>query len=158
MTKVDFYVVEAASNAEMFGFVCRLTEKIYRLGHQIHLHTTDSNTTQRIDKLLWYYDDLAFLPHRVIQNPPSGTVDHEASESAITIAELFDPHHCEDVLINLGNQVPLWFSRFNRVAEFVGGDENQRESARQRYRFYRDRGYNLDMHQIKSRATADADS
>ncbi|MBL4621350.1 MAG: DNA polymerase III subunit chi [Immundisolibacteraceae bacterium] len=158
MTKVDFYVIEEPSNSEMLHFVCRLIEKIYRLGHQIHLHTTDANTTQNIDKLLWEYDDLAFLPHRVMSTPQSNDASDKAAESAITIAENFDPQHCEDVLINLGNQVPVWFSRFNRVTEFVGGDESQREAARQRYRFYRDRGYNLDMHQIKSRTTADATS
>ena len=158
MTKVDFYVVEENSFAEMMHFVCRLTDKIYRLGHKIHIHTSDDSTTQNINKLLWDYDESAFLPHQIVGPPIDSTAPRTPVESPITIAESLDPHHCEDVLINLGNQVPLWFSRFKRVAEFVGGDEAQREAARQRYRFYRDRGYNLDMHPIKARPTADANS
>ena len=53
-----------------------------------------------------------------------------------------------DVLVNLADQVPLFFSRFTRVAEIVDGDENRKQQARERFRFYRDRGYPLNSHDI----------
>jgi DNA polymerase-3 subunit chi len=46
--------------------------------------------------------------------------------------------------------VPPFFSRFHRVAELVDGDEEQRRQSRERYRFYRDRGYALENHPIKA--------
>jgi DNA polymerase III subunit chi len=44
--------------------------------------------------------------------------------------------------------VPPWFGRFNRVAEPVGADEAARAAARERYRYYQDRGYTLNTHKL----------
>ena len=59
-----------------------------------------------------------------------------------------DPGSENDVLINLASEVPMFFSRFDRVSEIVDADPQVRELGRQRYRFYRDRGYPLESHQI----------
>ncbi|MEJ2644677.1 MAG: DNA polymerase III subunit chi, partial [Gammaproteobacteria bacterium] len=53
-----------------------------------------------------------------------------------------------DVLINLAAEVPLFFSRFERVAELIGNNEENKQQGRQRYRFYKDRGYTLDTHNL----------
>ena len=54
---------------------------------------------------------------------------------------------CE-VLINLADEVPDFFSRYARVAEIVDADAIRREKGRERFRFYRDRGYQLQTHQL----------
>jgi len=51
------------------------------------------------------------------------------------------PHH--DVLINLQKDYPPFFSRFTRLIEIVGQDEEDKAHARLRYKFYRDRGYEM---------------
>ena len=51
-----------------------------------------------------------------------------------------------DVLINLSSEVPLFFSRFERVTEIIGLLD--KASGRERFRFYRDRGYPLKSHTI----------
>ncbi len=58
-------------------------------------------------------------------------------EEAGHVAEGIAWHH---TLINIGQQVPPGFSRFEEVWEWVGDDI---ESGRERYRYYRDRGYPL---------------
>ena len=50
-------------------------------------------------------------------------------------------------MINLAAEVPEFFSRYQRVAEVVDGHAERRERSRDRYRFYRDRGYKLNTHQ-----------
>ena len=55
-----------------------------------------------------------------------------------------------DVLINLKRDVPGFFSRFERVIEIVAGPEVQRNLARERFKFYRDRGYPLETHELSS--------
>jgi len=52
------------------------------------------------------------------------------------------------LLINLGLDVPGFFSRFERVAEVVDGDETQKAKGRERFRFYKDRGYPLETHKL----------
>jgi DNA polymerase-3 subunit chi len=51
-------------------------------------------------------------------------------------------------MINLAAEVPEFFSRYRRVAEVVDGDATRRAQSRDRYRFYRDRGYTLNTHQV----------
>jgi len=51
-------------------------------------------------------------------------------------------------MINLGLEVPPFFSRFERVLEMVDGDAVQRAKSRERYKFYRDRGYELSSHNL----------
>ncbi|RDJ93817.1 DNA polymerase III subunit chi, partial [Lacticaseibacillus rhamnosus] len=41
-----------------------------------------------------------------------------------------------------------FFSRFQRLVEIVGTDASDRQAARERYRFYRDRGYEIRTHQL----------
>jgi DNA polymerase-3 subunit chi len=53
-----------------------------------------------------------------------------------------------DLMINLADHVPEYFSRYERVAELVDGHPQRRDLGRDRYRFYRDRGYKLNTHQM----------
>ena len=55
------------------------------------------------------------------------------------------------MLINLGLAPPPFFSRFERLAEIVGVDPADAEAGRERYRFYRERGYELRTHSLGER-------
>lgn len=153
MTKVDFYLLENETRNGLLRFACQLTEKIVSLGHRVHLHTANNQTAEHLDQLLWSFSELAFLPHQRVDADHPLDTDHPTPVTIGTVGDHSDPLHCEDVLVNLDAEVPLWFSRFSRVTEFVSGDDAERQSARERYRFYRDRGYNLDMHPINPRQT-----
>jgi DNA polymerase-3 subunit chi len=52
------------------------------------------------------------------------------------------------VLVNLHRDPPPFFSRFERLAEIVGTDEDSVAAGRARYRFYRERGYELRNHDL----------
>ncbi len=72
----------------------------------------------------------------------------DRGEQPILLGHNREPQDSHDVLINLSSEVPPFFSRFNRVADLVGGNDTQRAEARERYRFYKDRGYTLNTHEI----------
>jgi DNA polymerase-3 subunit chi len=44
--------------------------------------------------------------------------------------------------------VPEFFSRYERVAEVVDANAARRAQSRERYRLYRDRGSQLNTHQV----------
>ncbi len=44
--------------------------------------------------------------------------------------------------------MPAFFSRFERVMETSGADPGSREAARDRYRYYQERGYTLNTHKL----------
>jgi len=58
----------------------------------------------------------------------------------------------DDILINLRVQHPPFFSRFRRLIELVGQDESDKVEARTRYRFYRDRGYEIKSFDVNGAA------
>ena len=122
--------------------MCRLAEKIYHKGHSILLHTDDLRQAGMVDDLLWTWKQGSFIPHEIQQdqnNPDSPIIINHSPDLET------DMH---DVLINMGSEVPLFFSQFDRVTEIVDQQEQTRQSARQRYRFYQDRGYPLESHEI----------
>ncbi len=141
MTRVDFYLLETAENSREH-MACRLVEKAWRLGHRIYLLAPDAPASQALDELLWTFSQGSFVPHAVC----AGAAD--ADEHPVLIGHQEPPPALNDVLISLAPEVPAWFSRFARVAEVVGADETEKARARERFRFYRDRGYVLETHKL----------
>jgi DNA polymerase-3 subunit chi len=142
MTRVDFYLSKNGRPDSGMLTACKLAEKAWKLGHKIYIHLPDPQLARALDDLLWTFRDGSFVPH--------GTTEQgDASDDPVLIgwqAEAPDDRH--DVLINLANEVPAFFSRFQRVAEIVEGSEQAKTLARDRFRFYRDRGYELNTHEL----------
>jgi DNA polymerase-3 subunit chi len=141
MTRIDFYLLENNSPGGTDRVACRLAEKAYLLGHRIFIHTTSPAHTTALDQLLWTFKQNSFVPHAVhpvddTQAPPV-LLGHESGPDSHT-----------DVLINLSGSVPGFFSSFERVAELVGPEAAQRGLARERFRYYRERGYELSTHNL----------
>jgi DNA polymerase-3 subunit chi len=144
MTRIDFYILEDSDAAARWRFACRLTEKAYQQGHRIYLHVNSSDDAARLDDLLWTFRGGSFIPHTCGDN------HNNDPDARVHIGHDDEPVGHDDVLVNLGREVPPFFSRFQRVVELVDGDEEQRRQSRERYRFYRDRGYALENHTIKA--------
>jgi DNA polymerase-3 subunit chi len=141
MTQVDFYILNDSQPAALPLFTCRLTEKAYRQGHQVYIHTESDQQLRELDDLLWTFRDGSFLPHGRHE-------DGSSNDQPILLGHALEPEGPGDVLLNLAGEVPAFFSRFNRVAELVGGNDSQIAAARTRYRFYKDRGYTLNTHNL----------
>ncbi len=60
------------------------------------------------------------------------------------------PH--DDVLINLGDDLPAGFERYRLVIEIVGRSDPERQAARGRYRAYQGRGCSLRAHDLAQRS------
>jgi len=141
MTRIDFYILQDNQPDAQVRLTCRLTEKAFKQGHQVYINTESGQQLKKLDDMLWTFRDGSFLPH--------GRYEANAdSDHPVLLGHAVEPEGPSDVLVNLSNDVPAFFSRFNRVAELVGGDEAQRVSARERYRFYKDRGYTLNTHNL----------
>ena len=92
----------------------------------------------RLDDYLWSSPATGFTPHC----RPNHAL---ASVTPIIIDSHGEQLLHDDVLINLQSQHPPFFSRFRRLIEIVGLDEADRSAARLRYRFYKDRGYEIKL-------------
>ena len=94
--------------------------------------------SEALDQLMWRYPENHFVPHGV---------GSDAKNSAFTlIGDDEPPPSTDQVLINIADDVPSFFGRYERVVEVVVQPE--RELGRDRYRHYRDRGYPLHYHEL----------
>ena len=142
MTRIDFYIIEEGSAEATDTFICRLTEKAWSQNNAVYIHTLDEQHSTKFDELLWTFNDTSFIPHQFASS--------ENTEKMVLLgheADMEIPKH-HDVLINLHHEAPSFFSQFERVAEIITTDEKSKVKGRERYQFYRDRGYALETHKI----------
>ena len=137
MTSIDFY---HGANDKVQA-ACRLIGDLYAEGRKVLVYAPADATAVQVDRLLWVQPSIGFVPHCRSDSPL-------AAETAILIGASLDDTRHHDVLVNLDGDLPPAFSRFERLIEIVGTDDADRQPARARYKFYRDRGYPLTTHDL----------
>jgi len=141
MTQIDFYT----HAADKYHTACVLCAKAVERGLRVMVYTPDAATTEKMNRLLWSTPAVGFIPHC------------RASDGLAPVTSVIVDHNAEmlahdDILLNLHTEQPLFFSRFHRLIEIVGTEENDAAAARKRFRFYQDRGYEIKTHDIGNKA------
>jgi DNA polymerase-3 subunit chi len=137
MTQIDFYThVE-----DKLRTACRLAGKAFAHGLKVTVFCADREAAQRFDRALWMTPAIGFVPH-------CGPDDALAGETPVIVDNHGERLLNDEVLLNLRSEWPPFFSRFRRLIEIVGLDEQDRAEARERFRFYRDRGYEIRTHDL----------
>jgi DNA polymerase-3 subunit chi len=135
MTAIDFYTHVAAPLRD----AARIVAKAYRAHGSVRVLTPDAATTAALDRLLWFEPPLSFLPHCGMHSPL-------AAETPVWIDDALEHTGAAAVLVNLHAEPPPFFSRFERLAEIVGIADADVAAGRARFRFYRERGYEMRVH------------
>ncbi|WDD94981.1 DNA polymerase III subunit chi [Burkholderia sp. FERM BP-3421] len=131
MTRIDFH----SNVGDSLAYACRLLRKAYQAGQPVVV-LADAARLRALDERLWTFSPLDFVPHCSVDSP------HAAGTPIVLTVDLERaPHH--QILLNLGVDVPAQFARFERLLEVVGNAPDELAAGRERYRFYRDRGYAL---------------
>lgn len=137
MTSIDFYF----NAGDRLQVACRLAGKALAQGRQLLVYAPEGDTASRLDKLLWTWPATGFVPHCALHDPLA------ADTPVLIAADAETPKHC-DVLLSLSAACPPHFERFERLLEVVGTDEVERTAGRERYRYYRSRGYAIVNHDL----------
>jgi len=135
MTQIDFYT----NAADKYRIACVIATKALERGLRTMIYTPDAAASAQLDAMLWSTPALGFVPH-------CRAGDELAAVTPIVIDHRGDDVTHDDVLVNLCAERPPFFSRFQRLVEIVGNGEEDKAAARERYRYYRERGYPLDTH------------
>ena len=139
MTRIDFY--HYAEDKQRFA--CRLASTAFERSSRVVVYSPDRAALEGFDRALWTFQATKFVPHCfagagiAAETPIVLTTDGENL-----------PHH--DVLLNLGDEWPPFFSSFERLLEVVGADEADKEKARVRYAFYKKRGYDIHVNEVEA--------
>ncbi len=132
MTRVDFFFNVVDKDEKILS----IAENVLQRKRKLMVFASDHEAVKRLESLIWTKQPLSFLPNC--------TGDHPLANLTPIILDWridYLPH--DDVLINLHSQHPPFFSRFKRLVEIVGKEQEDKFQARERFRFYRDRGYEI---------------
>lgn len=140
MTTIDFYTHVASP----LDVAARLVAKAWSAHGTVRVLTPDARATEALDRLLWTAPATGFLPHCRLASPV-------AAETPIIVDHVAEHEGPAAVLVNLCANPPAFFSRFERLAEIVPLDDAGVLAGRERYRFYRERGYALRTHDLSGK-------
>jgi DNA polymerase-3 subunit chi len=142
MTAVAFHF----GMADPLVYACRLLRKASRAGARVAV-TGPRVVLERLDRQLWVFDPLEFVPHwrgeRVAALPA-----RLAATPVVLVEQVAGAEASCSVLVNLDDEVPAGAEAFDRVIEVVGADEEARALARQRWRHYARHGLAIERHEV----------
>ena len=145
MTSIDFYF----NAGERLGVACRLAGKALQQKKRVLIYAPQAEVAQKIDRMLWTAQAVSFIPHCYAHDPlAAATPVLIAAGDQPTAAALAS---C-DVLLNLSADTPPFFERHERVLEIVAQDEGEVLAGRARFKFYRERGYQIRNHDLAKAA------
>lgn len=144
MTHVDFYILGADSTDARLSTVCRLSAKAVQRRRRIYVNSDSEAQARVLDERLWTFSQGSFIPHRIVSSADRGAGDEPV---LIGFSDAPADEHWH-IMINLAEEVPDFFSRYERVVEIVDANPERRAQGRARYRFYKERGYNPATHNI----------
>ncbi len=138
MTRIEFY----SNVADKHSLLASLVEKALFKQKQVTVFAEDVESAVNVSDCLWQNQPISFLPNVMAKHM-------HADQTPVVItckknaAGQLDAIKQDELLINLTAQEPPFFSRFTHLIEIVGNEEADKSNARLRYKFYRDRGYEI---------------
>jgi DNA polymerase-3 subunit chi len=143
MPRIDFYVLSEDSPDATLRQACRIAELAFDRGERVFVRAPSPSLAQRLDDLLWSYSDRTFLPHEL---STGGSASHE--RVMILVGVEVAPESHRQLLVNLADDIPGEADTCACIAEIVAVDPEKKKAARERFRVYRDRGYQLESHNL----------
>lgn len=142
MTRIEFHF----NTAERLQHTCRLLRKARSQNLRIAVLGA-SATLRQLDSALWSFSASDFLPHSTAADDP----EVQSVSPVFLTTETQGLGHF-DVLVNLGDDVPLGFDRFERLIEIVANDDHGRAQARERWKHYKSQGFELLQHDLSKKS------
>jgi len=140
MTQIDFYIIKKP-NTTPLSIACRLASKAYEKDHKVVLMAQNDLDAAQLDDALWTITDISFIPHCLAKHAISST-------PIIIVTPDSTPSDIQDILINIGANVPNNYSDFARIMEVVGTQDEQKAQGRARYKAYQAQGHEINTHSI----------
>ena len=131
MTYIDFYF-----NVEnKFNKIHEVLEREIFRKRKIFISVNDLNSAEALSNFLYTYSPSSFLPHVIGQQEERASIHIDWDHKSVT----------DDFMINLTSEISPSFSRYLRLIEIVSQNEEDKKTARDRLKFYRDRGYEIHL-------------
>jgi DNA polymerase-3 subunit chi len=137
MTEIKFFF----NVDNKLQFACKMAKRAYEDGRKLIVYAPSPKLADEFDRLLWTFSQLSFVPHVKAAHPLAGETPIVIASDDIGLA-----HH--EALLNIGDEPPPFFSRFDALREVVSSDADDRAGARERLKFYKSRGFDVQTHDM----------
>jgi DNA polymerase-3 subunit chi len=128
---------------DKLAYACRLLRKAANSGARVEV-LADATTIAKLDSDLWAILPTDFVPHCTTASDASV----RERSNVVLVSGAHQTSGAREVLVNLGSSVPDGFDAFDRLIEVVSTDAVDRETARGRWKFYSEQGYNISRHDL----------
>lgn len=142
MTRISFHF----NVADRLGYACRLARKATRQGARLTA-TGPQAVLAEFDRLLWTFEPTEFVPHLRVAH--GAEVPARLRDTPVCLVDDLQAALHHDVLLNLGEDTPTGFERFERLIEIVSTGAEERQAARARWKHYGTRGYEIERHDLE---------
>lgn len=140
--RVDFYLLSSSEHDARWLLACRLLEKAYLRGHRVFVYCNTQAEAELIDERLWTFKADSFIPHNLQGEGPE-------QSPPIQIGYQEAPKGFSDILLNLADTIPPFYTNFRRVMEIVINEDTAKSLSRARYRAYRSNHCELLTHAME---------
>ncbi len=144
MTAVAFHL----QVPDKLAYTCRLLRKAVARNSTLVV-TGAAHTLEQVNQDLWTFSATDFVPHCVDQ-----AADRVLHWSPVVLTETPNSVGLKNILINLREDVPDGFEKFERVIEIVSPDDVDRQHARRRWKHYANAGFTPTKYDIDQRVAA----
>ena len=137
----QFYIIENIQSTLLLSasenLACNLAASAWRVGKKVLIACETEQQALNLDEALWQREPDEFVPHNL-----SGEITQFATPIEISWLGKRNAQR-RDLLINLQTNVPDFVAGFNQVIDFVPQDETEKAQSRERYKQYRQLGWQL---------------
>ncbi|HMB57835.1 MAG TPA: DNA polymerase III subunit chi [Arenimonas sp.] len=136
MPRADFYLIAKPRFLDKpLLLVCELARKACDGGQPMLIFVASPQQAEVLDELLWEFDPDAYIPHQI-----AGTdEDDELTPVLIVPPGVTTPMRA--LVLNLRNDAVA--GNIERVLEVVPADASSREPLRERWKQYKERGFEV---------------
>jgi len=135
MARADFYLIDKPRFREdPLLLVCELVKRAYAAEQPTLILARSQEQADELDANLWEFDEDSFIPHQIAG-------DDDDAITAVVIAPPEVATADRPLIINLRDECVS--ARCERVLEVVAADESERAGSRERWKMYKQAGFEL---------------
>lgn len=147
MATATFYLIAHDSpQADLHGFeqyIVYLAHYFAKQGAKVYLHCQDQPHAEQLAERFWQVEPAQFIAHNLVgEGPKYGTPIEIGYQGA-------KPNYNRQLVINVADNHTTFANAFTEVIDFVPCDEKTKQIARERYKIYRQAGYQLQTIELK---------
>jgi DNA polymerase-3 subunit chi len=141
MPRADFYLIDKPRfRDDPLLLVCELAKRAFANEQPTLILARSRSEAEALDEKLWAFDENAFIPHQIVG---------DGDDDAITAVLIVPPDTTTPdraLVINLRDECAPGL--FERVLEVVPADDAERLGSRERWKTYKQAGFEVAKHDM----------